>query len=1294
MSLTRPRQYYVDVNLNHNQLLQAALENSATPPLSPVPGQVYYDTTTQLIYFFDGLEWKTFSSPLNLLYGDGIDIIQDANDNYIVSVRANTSQFRFDYGVLTLKDGGVTTSLLANYAVTLSKIQQIPSQSVLGRTTAGTGNVEVISLIGDLAQGSSFNLPTSQAVLDYLTTTLGNYVTLNTVQTITAKKTFTADVDIRNALNVYTTPGDTLPIVQVRAVTDGVANESRRVSFILKDTPYFPAFAFRSAYGFSRFDLYGSYDGGTYNVGHQMYIWTDNPTDPSTNEAGALNWTFQSGNLPTTNRPLFTINNGQGGGIFNTSIFKIFSNGDIALNQNADAGYRFDVNGTTRIQQELTLSKYGTGAVTSTAAYFLGVTSSGQVIEIADPTGGISLPTFSSGLTNTSGVVKLGGTLTQNTTINGDVYNLTIRGDGDITLRRGLASADNAYLAFYGTNYFALGTQAFNQYFTYDAFIDSAGTNSYAEIYGGNTTTGDSRGVGITSTKAFVYGNYSLSLGMTIDILGKVKLTPYGSGTFTGTPTYLLATDVNGNVIEVNGSGFLGITSTNVSNWNTAYSWGNHALAGYVTSSGLTGYVTLATNQTITGVKTFNPTVSAAAYLAKGVMVTSALTATANTDVLAALDIAPTFTTGAYTYVYSYGIRTSADILLTQANAVISGNMLTSGTGGVGNNLTIRAGGSTGFGGGHAGGKLVLSAGNSFSSSGGTDFAGNIEIRAGYNMQSINLNPGHILFYIRNAEAARFVNTSSNFLIGTSTDSGYKLDVNGTVRFTSSVTAGGAAAFAIDALGNTVSIGNTPRLIMTSYTPTMIKMSGSGLFGIGPVGRIDNQAVDVGLGRPSGGLLEINDGITLGNYRDLSSRSYTSAGTITAASALARAVNISNTLTAAANNDVLVGLDINPVFTNGAFTGVSNYGLRIQGNTTRAIDVISTGTTAEISVRSTSTSGFAAMNFYNSSNTIVGGFGYGNSGVSAAYANKFYFANSNSVPFGFVMNSTEVFRFFNNGNILIQQGGTFTDAGYKLDVNGTTRLQGNTTINVTSSLLKTDSSGIIAAAVAGTDYLSTLPTASASVLGAIKVGVGLTIDGSGVLSLIDPTNPIRYETSYIATASQTTFTITSGYTPGLVDIYLNGSKLSGSAYTATNGTTVVLADPCVSGDIISVVAYIMTTGTAFAVGTAVSIGTTTTGAAGSSASVTNVGTSTAPILNFTIPRGADGVSGTSGTSATISVGTTTTGAAGSSAVVTNSGTTSAAVLDFTIPKGDQGDPGPAGADGNKSNLLFYYYNNF
>lgn len=107
----------------------------------------------------------------------------------------------------------------------------------------------------------------------------------------------------------------------------------------------------------------------------------------------------------------------------------------------------------------------------------------------------------------------------------------------------------------------------------------------------------------------------------------------------------------------------------------------------------------------------------------------------------------------------------------------------------------------------------------------------------------------------------------------------------------------------------------------------------------------------------------------------------------------------------------------------------------------------------------------------------------------------------------------------------------------------------------------------------------------------------------------------------------------------------------------------------------------------------ITVGTVTTGAPGSSASVVNVGTSSAAVLDFTIPAGATGAAGPAGANgqpgatgpagaaATVSVGTVTTGAAGSSASVTNVGSSSAAVLDFTIPAGATGATGPQGPTG-------------
>jgi len=65
------------------------------------------------------------------------------------------------------------------------------------------------------------------------------------------------------------------------------------------------------------------------------------------------------------------------------------------------------------------------------------------------------------------------------------------------------------------------------------------------------------------------------------------------------------------------------------------------------------------------------------------------------------------------------------------------------------------------------------------------------------------------------------------------------------------------------------------------------------------------------------------------------------------------------------------------------------------------------------------------------------------------------------------------------------------------------------------------------------------------------------------------TTPTRTETSFTATAGQTTFTVS--YEVGYVEVYLNGIRLSSDEYTAANGSSVVLDDAATEGDIVDIV---------------------------------------------------------------------------------------------------------------------------
>ena len=128
-------------------------------------------------------------------------------------------------------------------------------------------------------------------------------------------------------------------------------------------------------------------------------------------------------------------------------------------------------------------------------------------------------------------------------------------------------------------------------------------------------------------------------------------------------------------------------------------------------------------------------------------------------------------------------------------------------------------------------------------------------------------------------------------------------------------------------------------------------------------------------------------------------------------------------------------------------------------------------------------------------------------------------------------------------------------------------------------------------------------------------------------------------------------------------------------FTESDGTTVTLTDAKIDlkGD----------KGDEWDPGVAATItaGTVTTLDPGESATVTNSGTSSAAVFDFGIPKwdkGDKGDTGNTWSAATVTVGSTTTWAAGTNASVVNAGTSSAAVLNFTIPKGDKGSQGETG----------------
>lgn len=242
------RLFVTSINLNKNELLNARIQNLSAAPSSPVTGQIYYNSTDNILYFYNGTSWIQAT-------GD-TETVQDIVGSFVTAGTGITKNYDDTANTLTLSINNSVVATLTDSQTLTNKTLTSPTVSGLSLSDssvvfegATADNFETTLTVTDPTADRTVTIPDATTTLvgrDTTDTLTNKSISLgsNTVTTTIAQlNTAITDADLATITGTETLTNKTLtsPIVSGLYVSDssivfeGATNDNFETTLTVTD---------------------------------------------------------------------------------------------------------------------------------------------------------------------------------------------------------------------------------------------------------------------------------------------------------------------------------------------------------------------------------------------------------------------------------------------------------------------------------------------------------------------------------------------------------------------------------------------------------------------------------------------------------------------------------------------------------------------------------------------------------------------------------------------------------------------------------------------------------------------------------------------------------------------------------------------------------------------------------------------------------------------------------------------------------------------------------------------------